>query len=388
MAAPLIQYQDLTFGIELEMVSSSLYTGINPNQDVSFQCIRETALNLLRGSAGVQAQLVERKPKWEDDDDEEEEDFSVWAVDFDGTIKYEWDYVWQKHHPDLTNLFAPQEELILSSCGRMAICHGGIEIISPILKWDSPQLWVPQVENVVRALTHHHLQSTVIPTSGFHVHIGLGCNRFSLDDIKKVAAVCILGETLMDYFHAPHRRDQGAGMIQSIINRRVFCGLSRQEIFEKIINAQDLHEFKMIISEDSQNMGMECITFSRFFKVNFGNVDDDDVKGTIEFRQHAGTLDPEEIRMWVKFTGLLVCHAANMNIDTLRKLLVESVTAKESNLLDPRSFMKSFIKDVEVARYYFAKIGISLVTELPADKTRGKSWLLRYSVDSVYPIDS
>jgi hypothetical protein len=83
------------------------------------------------------------------------------------------------------------------------------------------------------------------------------------------------------------------------------------------MNAQDLHEFKMIVSEDSQNMGLEYLTFSRFFKVNFGNVDDDDVKGTIEFRQHAGTLDPEEIRLWVKFTGLMVCHAANMDVGTL-----------------------------------------------------------------------
>jgi hypothetical protein len=31
----------------------------------------------------------------------------------------------------------------------MAICHAGIEIISPILKWDSPQLWVPEEKHMV-----------------------------------------------------------------------------------------------------------------------------------------------------------------------------------------------------------------------------------------------
>jgi hypothetical protein len=385
MAAPLIQYHDLTFGIELEMVSSMLYTDIDPHKDVCFECVRETALNLLRRRARVQAQLVDHESSDDEEEEDEEEDFTVWAVDFDLSITYDRDYVWQKHHPQVTNLLESEDEIIFSRCGRSAIRHGGIEIISPILRWDNPKLWVPAVQRVVRALTNYHLQSTVIPSSGFHVHIGLGDERFSLDNVKKIAAVCILGETLMDYFHAPHRRDGGSEMIQSMISRSVFCGLSRQEIFEKIMNAQDLHEFKMIVS--GQNMGMEYLNFSRFFKVNFQNVDEDDVKGTIEFRQHAGTLDPKEIRMWVKFTGLLVCHAANMDVSTLRKLLVESVMERDSNLLEPLRFMKSFIRDVEVVRYYLAKIGISLVTELPADKTHGKSWVLRYCVQSVYPVD-
>jgi hypothetical protein len=88
-------------------------------------------MNLLRITAGVEVQLVDREPNWKDDN--EEEDFSVWAVDFDSTIKYDWDYVWHKHHPHLA----------------MAIYHAGIEIISPILKWDSPQIWVPEEKHMV-----------------------------------------------------------------------------------------------------------------------------------------------------------------------------------------------------------------------------------------------
>jgi hypothetical protein len=80
-----------------------------------------------------------------------------------------------------------------------------------------------------------------------------------------------LDSTYFALFRLGEIRLRFGGVNAPIINRRVFCGLSRQEIFEKLMNAQDLHEFKMIVSEDSQNMGLEYLTISRFFKVNFGS---------------------------------------------------------------------------------------------------------------------
>jgi hypothetical protein len=50
--------------------------------------------------------------------DNDEEDFSVWAVDFDSTIKYDWDYVLRKNQPHLTTLFEFEDEIIFSYCSR------------------------------------------------------------------------------------------------------------------------------------------------------------------------------------------------------------------------------------------------------------------------------
>jgi hypothetical protein len=40
-------------------------------------------------------------------DNDEEEDLSVWAVDFDSTIKYDWDYVLQSSLSLKTKSFSP-----------------------------------------------------------------------------------------------------------------------------------------------------------------------------------------------------------------------------------------------------------------------------------------
>ncbi|KAA8904801.1 putative amidoligase enzyme-domain-containing protein [Sphaerosporella brunnea] len=355
----ILSRHDLTFGIELEIVSSVNFHGVVHNPPAEY--VREAALEMLREKANVMAQLIDTADENKDYvDDEEEADYTVWGVAFDHSIAYEPSHIKEQHRPEHPYLEVLGQGLLFSKPERFFTCHSGIEIISPVLKLIEKRKWRPEVERVLGAVTCDALRSTVVPSAGFHVHIGLGDKRFSLLQVKKIAAVCILAERLIDCFHAPHRRND-ASMIQPMIAREVFADKTRAEIFDMLIGAEDLEALRTIVCKEEVALGESgslCPTFSRYYKVNFQNVDEDSEKGTIEFRQHAGTLDPVEVKMWVQFTGLLVYHAANLNIPWLRKVLVGSAT--RTHMILPTTFMRAFIRNEEVERYYLAKLGIEL----------------------------
>ena len=58
--------------------------------------------------------------------------------------------------------------------------------------------------------------------------------------------------------------------------------------------------------------------FRHFYKYNFMTLLSD--RPVIEFRQHEGTLDADEIIAWVQFVGALVSLAHNIDIQNLARL--------------------------------------------------------------------
>ena len=369
---PSVDFNQITFGIELETMCSLL---LAPRHRAlaSDDCVRETALEEIRHH-GLKAQLVDADPNSHADDscsdssDADGPDYSVWGIAHESTVTSDVRVV-RHQYPELPALRASAARTCWCPATRSTVCHAGIEFVSPIFRLADRARWAREIGAALAALYEGRLRAAVPESAGYHVHVGLGSERFALEQVKKIAAVAILGEETIDQFHAAHRRNEG-NMVQAIIRRAVFAGKTRAEIFDMVMATKTLEEFKKLVCADHAGMAYSRNIFnSRYYKVNFTNVDVDDYKGTIEFRQHAGTLDSVEIMMWIQFVGLMVHSACRYST---RELQIILVVADESSAfrMNPRKFLSFFIRNKAAQKYYLDKIGAKLDT--PNNISRAK----------------
>jgi len=370
-----INWADLTFGIELEMVCSVKYSeGEDPISE--FDSVRETILSQLRSVAGVRAQLVHKSGNegelpiiyysedglFEEDDDSP--DYTVWGVQFDNSVEYSLGDI-HDMYPELPHLarYNGQDRIAMARPGCEMVYHNPVEVVSRVLRIADVRTWGREIPRMLGSIACNRLRPFVTDTAGYHVHIGLGDHCFPLETVKKIGAVVVLAERTIDLFHEEHRRDNKKN-IAPLITKEGLKSLTRKEIFDQIMGTNDLDEFLDVVNGRRVNwneMGdkEELIVRWRYYKVNFTYLQPDDPKGTIEFRQHAATLDYVEIQMWIRFLGLLVVHASAMDVKVLRNILVSS--ANKGGIIPPIGFICSFIRDEPVARYYLDKIGVKLI---------------------------
>jgi len=385
MFPPAVNYGEITFGIELEMVTSVCYPEkgsfcgdrIRISVMDALNCVNEIVAGLTAScheSGGDDEGYYDNSGYSDDEDDNKDPNYGIWNVSFDGSV-YEESAEIHRRYPQLPNLSTTREEetkLLFDQTRRMFVEYDGIEVISRVFKLAETKIWTEHIGKVLHALRRGPMVNGTPESSGYHVHVGLGDGRFTFEAIKKIAVTVTLAESLIDKFHAPHRRNEQL-QIRTLIGRAEFQGLSREAIFDKIMGAADYHEFMAIISSDTliSPGGASISMYGRAYKVNFTNLDLGDKKGTIEFRQHEGTLDPTSIAMWIRFTGLLVFHAVNLTIESLKNILVPY--SSMSGIMHLKPFIEAFIRDPLVAVYYLAKIGIRPVqrdVSLPASESK------------------
>lgn len=352
----LLDIRNLTFGIELETVGSVCFS--KDEDDPGEGCIREMALAEIR-SRGLKGQLVDEPDDTYGCEDDGTPDYTVWGISYDDTVFSDLPLL-RCQYPGLKGLKGT-DSCHTSWCPEThnIVHHAGVEFVSPIFSLMEHGKWSAEICTVLGTILSGQLHATVPKSAGFHVHIGLGTGRFSLEQIKKVAVTVILGEGAIDQFHAVHRRNDRM-MIQPMITRRVFQDKSRGEIFDMIMEAKSLEEFKETVCGESVKLfNSEEMTFSRYYKVNFTNVDEDNSKGTIEFRQHAGTLNPREIFMWVCFVGQVVHSSCNMDVEQLRGIFVCPWNSSVGGSgMTPCKFLTLFVRNESVVRHYLEKIGV------------------------------
>lgn len=164
-----------------------------------------------------------------------------------------------------------------SSCGH--------EIVSPILRGDAG---LDELEKVCTALQNAGCR--VNSHCGFHVHHGI--QHLSQKQIRNIYLLAIKWERVVDRLVAPSRRGNENEYARSISH-----------------NAKTLREVQscmdILTKRSFQNFRLNVVP-GRFYKVNPESFSR---HGTIEFRQHQGTLDFDKMRFWIIMTQNFVTRA-------------------------------------------------------------------------------
>lgn len=179
---------------------------------------------------------------------------------------------------------------IPTASGYSAIGFASVEIVSPIFKF-GVRGWRQEVDKILAVLNDGDFRTAVNPSCGMHIHIGRGKQGFHVQDLKRFAAVALSLQGRMDKFHADCRR--GNGYCES--NKGTVEGIARCRTTEELVR---------LLHEDHRG---ELV---KYYKVNFLPVLKGGM-GTVEFRQHRGSITGQEIGMWVNFVGRFVAGAMN-----------------------------------------------------------------------------
>jgi len=167
--------------------------------------------------------------------------------------------------------------------GSLGDYSRGCELVSPILSGDAG---LASVEAVCAELVA--AGATVDRSTGLHVHIGVPSGQ-ELPFFKEVLRLYAKYENAIDSFLAPSRRGSA----------NVYC---RPTTFTPAMaHATDLRALQR-----AYNGGRAFRHDARYRKVNLEAYWR---HGTVEFRQHQGTVDAVKITNWVKFLLKLVDRA-------------------------------------------------------------------------------
>lgn len=138
----------------------------------------------------------------------------------------------------------------------------------------------------------------VNPSCGLHVHHD--ARDFDIDAWRWLVKCALKYEDAIDALMDVERRGDNNSYCHAMRRH----GYSVEEMFSRVDEAWDVDD-------------LSCIWYSRFMKLN---LDSYRTHGTVEFRQHGGTLDFAEIAAWVSLTQGLVTRAIAGKAIRLREL--------------------------------------------------------------------
>lgn len=157
-----------------------------------------------------------------------------------------------------------------------ASVNGGYELVSPVLKGESG---LGEVKAVCEALSE--VGALINKSCGFHAHFGTDDFKESISVWRSLYINYATLEADIDAFMPPSRR------------RNAYCAsLKIRGWREKMENARTLVELEKAITKRSRYFKLKSQSYWRH--------------GTVEFRQHSGTIEFDKIRNWLLFCARLV----------------------------------------------------------------------------------
>jgi hypothetical protein len=169
-----------------------------------------------------------------------------------------------------------------------SLCHNrreGVEVVSPILRGEAGIQEARRVAAVMAAFG-----CTISVRCGFHVHVGAG--DLDLNQLRNVATSFVQAESAFDAIVTPSRRRD---LNQYILSNRTAFGGSYDN--GSVNNAIDA--FARATTRD-QLIGIVSAANgygTRYRKLNMTAMSR---YGTVEFRQHSGTVDADKVENWVR----------------------------------------------------------------------------------------
>lgn len=160
-----------------------------------------------------------------------------------------------------------------------SLSGGGLELVSPPLKGIEG---MKQVEKIMNALSS--LEGVKVDrTCGVHVHHDI--NEITLEGVKRIVGRYVKAEKAIDSLMPVSRRGKNNQYCKTLIQIN-----DEEYTLRSIENAPSIE-------------GIARVFGGRYVKLNLQSY----VKyGTIEFRQHAGTVEFEKIKNWILLTQKMV----------------------------------------------------------------------------------
>jgi Putative amidoligase enzyme len=155
----------------------------------------------------------------------------------------------------------------------------GLEFVSPPLN----DAGISQIDTVCRLLQANGARTN--RSCGLHVHIG--ARHLGLDTLKRLALLYIQNEDVIDSLMPPSRRRNA--------NERYCASPKTTADLALIRRAHNVQEIAGGVRGGHYPNRFTKINLTSFWK-----------HGTVEFRQHSGTVDAEKIKRWVYFCQKLV----------------------------------------------------------------------------------
>lgn len=150
------------------------------------------------------------------------------------------------------------------------------EIVSPVLEKKKGLEQLKKVSDVLKSQG-----ARINKTCGVHIHVEV--NDLKIEDWKRLLKNYFRLEKIIDGFMPNSRRGSNNGYCKSLMNIRNFEN--------RIDNETTLDGLQSIFNHD------------RYYKINLRSYVR---QGTIEFRQHSGTIEFEKISNWVYFIERLI----------------------------------------------------------------------------------
>lgn len=151
-----------------------------------------------------------------------------------------------------------------------ASVRNGFEVVSPVLRGEAG---IEEAMTVAEALSD--AGATVNRSCGFHVHFDAA--DLSVADVKAIVHRYADHEAEIDAFMPPSRRG----------NTNTYCESVTRFLNRRFDNARTFDE-------------LAAAQPGRYFKVNLQSYR---CHGTLEFRQHSGTVNANKVANWVCFLG-------------------------------------------------------------------------------------
>lgn len=230
------------------------------------------------------------------------------------------------------------------SDGSLGNYATGIELVSPVLYGEAGLEEVAKVADILK-----RFGCKITKKCGFHVHVG--ARDEGVDFFRSLVKLYASAEPAIDTIVAPSRRGSVNTYAQPV------------QVHPRVDRAQTIVEIAQAMGQS--NYGIRGA--ARYKKLNLMSFWQ---HGTVEFRQHQGTVESVKIRHWVRLC-LLMCAAAKKGITTVRTLdeLLEIVQATESERQYFRSRVSHFNRSIPRSEA-FAEAGENLSTRAV---TRGQT---------------
>lgn len=152
-------------------------------------------------------------------------------------------------------------------------------------------------------------RTNINASCGLHVHVGNGVEGLPVDAIRNLTAYLWTFEPQLNQIHPRIRHDNAycrSLMKSTYLGKRQHPQVTRKEGLETIIETTTLDEIKRFMCPDSQ-LNRPAYNLENLFPPF-----EEEVKRTIEFRQHEGTLEPECIEHWLRVCIGLVRYACDV----------------------------------------------------------------------------
>ena len=193
---------------------------------------------------------------------------------------------------------------------------------------------------------------------GFHVHIGNDTSKIPFETCKRVFLMSLAFERCFDMLHAAHRIDTEGALNQPLSNAFTRAhgyegpGSSNrlQDWLKNRARARDFDELLGDLEVEWKGVTWSLVEDGKKCLLHLGRVVENNERlRTMEFRQHAGTLDEQEIFMWVRLLSTFVtwCH------DSAEPVVNNVISMFATNLsFGPLELLRKIGVDEDVRDFY------------------------------------